>query len=452
MAWKLLIIIVEFTNNILLEVFIMITEQELLEILKAEVTPALGCTEPVAVALACAAAAGGKKDITGVEVVVSNNIYKNGMSVGIPGLKETGLDFAAALGAVGGDYTLGLQVLGSIKKDDVDKCHDLVNQNEVKVEAVENGERLYIEAKVKANSGDGRCIIKGSHSNIVLIERDGVVEFSKDYTKKASASNSSKLKGLNIKDLVELIDGMKYEDLKFMLDGAKMNKKAAELGLKERLGMAVGASMYDYVKEGILSDNINNMAKINTAAASDARMSGYFIPVMSSAGSGNHGLTAILPVVTAAEKLNSGDEKLAKALAISHTITIFIKNYTGRLSALCGCGVAAATGASAAVTYLLDGNEKHIESAINNMIANVSGMICDGAKPGCALKLSTAAGCAVDSALLAVKGVTTPSDNGILDATCEKTIENLGMVCDPGMVETDKVILDVMINKNIKRC
>lgn len=427
----------------------MFTSGELIEILKSEVVPALGCTEPVAVALACAAAANRRKGIKRIKVCVSPNIYKNGMSVGIPGLKEVGLDAAASIGAVAGEYSLGLQVLNNITQDDIQKYRSLMEEDIVEISVSDNGEKLYVEALIETECGSGKCIIKGSHSNIVFLEENGVVKIQKDFESKSSKSPTEKLMGLKIKELVDLISGLEYEDIKFLLEGAVMNKKAAEYGLREKPGMGIGAAIKEYMDKGVLADDIYHTAQAYTAAASDTRMSGYFMPVMSSAGSGNHGLTAILPVVATGERIGAGEEEIARALAMSHAITIFIKNYTGRLSALCGCGVAAATGAAAAIAYLLKGDEKQIEGTIKNIIADVSGMICDGAKPGCALKLSTAAGSAVKSALLALQGSIVPSDNGIVADSCEETIANLGKVSSPGMLETDRVILQVMVDKNM---
>lgn len=212
--------------------------------------------------------------------------------------------------------------------------------------------------------------------------------------------------------------------------------------------MGIGAMFQENINKGILSDDLINYAKILTAGASDARMSGENVQVMSSAGSGNHGITATMPVYAVAKKLNLSDEKLARAIALSHLITVYIKIHTGNLSALCGCAVAAATGASAAITWLMDGNNEIIASAMKNIIANITGMICDGGKVGCALKLSTAAAVAVESSLLAQKGIVVPDTNGIIADTIEQTVHNLGEVSMPGMIHTDKVILDVMMAKN----
>ena len=211
--------------------------------------------------------------------------------------------------------------------------------------------------------------------------------------------------------------------------------------------MAVGASYQELITENILADDLVNHAKILTAAAADARMSGENIPVMSVAGSGNHGLTAILPVVAVAERLHIPREKLHQALAISALTTLYIKHYTGSLSALCGCAVAAATGASAAIVWMMDGSRGQINGVVKNMIANLTGMICDGGKVGCALKLSTAAGAAVETALLTMKNVLVPDSNGIIFSSADATIRNLGMVSNPGMLETDRVILQIMLDK-----
>ena len=235
------------------------------------------------------------------------------------------------------------------------------------------------------------------------------------------------------------------------MEGVDMNFAAANIGIDKKLGMGVGASFDSMIKEGVLAKDMVNEAKMYTAAASDARMSGESVKIMSSAGSGNHGITVILPVYTVAQKINASEEKLLRAIAISHLITIYIKIRTGSLSALCGCAVAASTGATAAISWLLDAKENMIENAMKNVIGNLTGMICDGGKVGCALKLGTAAGVAVESALLAKNNVVVPCTNGIIAKSIEHTIENLGKVSNPGMLETDKMILAVMLEKN-KMC
>ena len=253
---------------------------------------------------------------------------------------------------------------------------------------------------------------------------------------------------ITIKDLVENVEAMNFADIKFLLDGVKMNMDMAKYGLENKVGIGVGKGIKESIEEGLLGDGIMTKAMMLTAAASDARMGGAKLPVMSSNGSGNHGLTAILPIVAYTLKYPQDDEKLAKALAISHLVTGYIKNYTGRLSAVCGCGVAASTGASAGISWLMGGDMKHIYGAIENMIADLSGMICDGAKAGCALKLSSAASAAVQSAVIAKQGYTVPPLNGIVGEQVEQSIKNLGEVSDKGMKITDEIILNVMNDMN----
>lgn len=422
----------------------------IIELLKREVKPALGCTEPVAVALAAATAksqVGG--NIEKIVVKVSPNIYKNGMAVGIPGVARTGIDVAAALGAVAGDPDLKLEVLAKVTEDKVEQAIKMVDSNKVSTEIVYDQGNLYIEICVVTKDGRGKCKIKDRHEKISCVEVDDKVvyeDIEEACIKKGDLEE--KLKEMTITEIVQAIEEMEAKDLEFMLDGAKMNTAIAQVGLEKTLGLGVGASILRSIQKGVLTDDILHRTVLLTAAASDARMSGYQMPVMSSAGSGNHGLTAILPVVSVAEYYNLGEEKLARALAISHLVTVYIKAFTGNLSALCGCAVAAATGASVAIVWLLDGTYEQMGGTIKNMVADVTGVICDGAKSGCALKLSTAAGVALKSAFLALDGIIATPENGIVTNSVEQTIKNMGRIGTPGMVETDKEILEVMLEKN----
>jgi L-cysteine desulfidase len=422
----------------------------IIDILRQEVVPALGCTEPVAVAL-CAASA--YKAVKGraekITVRVSSNIYKNGMSVGIPGVSNVGLNFAAALGVAGGNPSLKLKVLSEVKEEDIRQCYQFISTEIVTVSIDEAEKDFFISCDVETSNGKGTCHIRHNHSNVVYIALNDVPIFKTMETKETPSSLSSKLKKYKLIDILTEIKKMNFKDIDFMLEGSEMNMEMARVGLETNLGMSVGKNMKLLIEEGILSNDLYNNVVMLTASASDARMSGCFMPVMSSAGSGNHGLTAIIPVAVTADKLNKSKDELARALGIAHITTIYIKQYTGKLSAICGCGVAAATGASVAICYLLGGWEKEFKNAIANMVGDIAGMICDGAKAGCAIKLSTAAGSALKSALLAVHNSFVPSDNGIVGTTIEETIQNLGRVSAEAMVHADKVILDIMIGKNV---
>lgn len=427
----------------------------LVDILKAEVKPAVGCTEPVAVALACAKA----KELLGEEIVkhkvlVSPNVYKNAMCVGIPGTDRLGLKIAVAMGFVGGKSEDGLTLLEGLTDEQVKESERYVDENPISIEPLETKEKVVIEVRLEGKNNTSRVIIKTKHDNFVFLQANGLVLLDEvdGFAEKAEAQTTEKKENImdtiTIQEIVENVENMNLEDIKFLLDGVTMNMDMVKYGLENEIGIGVGRGIKESMEEGLLGDGIMTEAMLLTAAASDARMGGAKLPVMSSNGSGNHGLTAILPIVAYSLKYPQSDEKLAKALAISHLVTAYVKNFTGRLSAVCGCGVAASTGASAGIAWLMDGKINHIYGAIENMIADLSGMICDGAKAGCALKLSSAASAAVQSAVIAKQGYAVPPLNGIVGTQVEQSIQNLGRVSDKGMQITDEIILNVMNDMN----
>lgn len=413
--------------------------------LKEEVVPAMGCTEPVAVALACAKASElvGANNIDSLDIWVSPNIYKNGLAVGIPNTNEVGLYIAAALGAVGGKSENGLQVLDGISNEDIELANKILKDNKVSINIKDTVEKIYIQVKLYTKESNSNVIIKNKHSEFAYLEKDGYAILDK-LNEDNKCEKNNPLYTAKIKDIINAIEGIDYMDIQFMLEGLEMNEKIAMAGLNKKSGMSVGLTIYENIQKGILCDDLMNMAMMLTAAGSDARMSGINMPVMSSNGSGNNGLTAILPIVAYNKKFPVSDEKLARALAISHILNSYIKHYIGRLSALCGCGVAAATGAGVAIAWLMGADEEQREAVIKNMIANLSGMICDGAKVGCALKLATSASAAIQSVLLALNNQVVPNRNGVIADTAEDTIKNLGILSEEGMSTTDHVILKVM--------
>ena len=427
----------------------------LVDILKAEVKPAVGCTEPVAVALACAKA----KELLGEEVVkhkvlVSPNVYKNAMCVGIPGTDRLGLKIAVAMGLIGGKSEDGLTLLEGLSDEQVKESEKYVDENPISIEPLNTKEKVVIDVTLEGKNNTSRVVIKTKHDNFVFLQANDLVllDEADGFAEKAEAQTTEKKENImdtiTIQEIVENVENMNLEDIKFLLDGVTMNIDMAKYGLENEIGIGVGRGIKKSMEEGLLGDGIMTEAMLLTAAASDARMGGAKLPVMSSNGSGNHGLTAILPIVAYSLKYPQSDEKLAKALAISHLVTAYVKNFTGRLSAVCGCGVAASTGASAGIAWLMDGKINHIYGAIENMIADLSGMICDGAKAGCALKLSSAASAAVQSAVIAKQGYAVPPLNGIVGTQVEQSIQNLGKVSDKGMQITDEIILNVMNDMN----
>ncbi|SHH01613.1 L-cysteine desulfidase family protein [Tepidibacter thalassicus] len=422
----------------------------IIDMLKEEVKPALGCTEPVAVALACSKA----KELLNDEIVecnifVSPNVYKNGMCVGIPGTNRLGLKIAASMGLIGGKSELGLKVLEALKEEDVKLAEEFMDKNIVKISPVNTKEKVYVEVNLRGKKNSSKAVIMIKHDNFVHLEKNDEILLNGEISLDAEYVHvDSPIANITIKELIEEIENMNLSDLEFLLEGIKMNEEIANVALENKIGIGVGYGIKKAIEDGIFSDDLINKAMMLTAAASDARMSGINMPVMSSNGSGNHGLTAILPIAAYNLKYPQNEERLAKALAISHAVTAYIKNYTGRLSAVCGCGVAASTGSAAAITWLMGGNYEQIEGSIENMIANLSGMICDGAKAGCALKLASAASAAVQSAIIAKYNCVVPPLNGIVGNEVEESIKNLGKISSEGMTITDEVIIKVMDSMN----
>lgn len=427
-------------------------QQLIIKILKNQVAPALGCTEPGAVALAVARA----KEILGEKVkelrlVVDKNILKNGLNVGIPGTSERGLEFAVALSLVAGKSAYGLEVLKDATDADVTVALDLVAQKIIKLTLNKKVEGLYICVDAVGEKNTSRVIIEKSHTNIVYEGLNGkpLQGDSAEVMDEGEAADilpekkqiKFEIKQFSIDQLVDFADTIPIQELAFIQDGIDMNRRIAEEGLKGKLGIGVGPFFY------AKAENTAGRAKALTVAASEARMAGCSLPVMSSAGSGNHGLVAILPISIIGSERGISQERIIRAVTLSHLVTIFVKVYLGALTPICGCGVAAGVGCAAGLTYLQEGNKKQIGFAINNTIAGVSGMFCDGAKLGCACKLAIASDAAIDAATMALQNISIPTDNGILGETPEQTIKNLAHVSNVGMKETDNVILDVMLHQ-----
>lgn len=420
---------------------------DLLEVLISGVKPALGCTEPVALGLAVSNAYEMiKGSIEKIDIKVSTNVYKNGMGVGIPGTNKIGLDFAAALGITCGNPNMELEVFNEVNDKYVKEAEKLLSRKIISFSIEDNIDKLYIEANITTDQGRGICIIKGGHTNIVYKEVNGKVIFEKK-EEKEDENGKCNLQDVTLIEIREFIENVPYKDIKFMLEGVELNMNIAKYGLQNQSGPGLGAAIYKMISQGAIKEDLVSKSRALSAAASDARMAGVNMPVMSSAGSGNHGITAIIPLVVVCEDLACDEEKLSRTLAFSHLTTGFIKSFIGPLSPVCGCAVAAGIGASAGITWALGGNDKQIAGAIKNMIGVLTGMVCDGAKGGCAFKLSTASAEAVIQAKLAMENVFINDTDGIVSPSVEETIRNLGRFSNEGMNNADNIILDIMMEK-----
>lgn len=427
------------------------------DILKIEVAPALGCTEPVAIALGAAAAARSLPhgQITSIEVSVDPNIYKNGMAVSIPGSGGlSGLDTAAALGAFGGNPELKLQVLESVSAEAVDQARVFLAADKVQIKLLPDQRGIYIRTKVSTDTDSAQSIIRDIHDNIVSLTLNDQELLTEQADKEGKTSGSGGLaelevwlKRLNLTQLLELLDNLDSEDRKFIEEGVTVNLRLADYGLKHGSGLGIGKTLERLVRQRMISRDMILDARILTSSASDARMDGVKLPAMSSAGSGNHGLTAILPIWAVKNYVECSHDTVIEAIALSHILTAYVKAHTGRLSAICGCSIAAGAGAAAGITYLLGGDVQHIAGAIKNMTQDLAGVICDGAKAGCSLKLATAAGAATQAALFSLQGVSVKPTDGIIGLSPEQTMQNVGTLSTQGMIETDRTILSIMLNK-----
>ncbi|MEH7332498.1 L-serine ammonia-lyase, iron-sulfur-dependent, subunit alpha [Neobacillus drentensis] len=422
-------------------------KHKILAVLEKELVVALGCTEPVAIALAAATAKShAKGEIQAITVKASGNIIKNAKSVGIPGMSSKGLEFAAALGASAGNPDKNLEILEGLTIEDELSALKLIEEGKVLAGKADTPKRLYIEVSVETDQQTSKVVISDNHSNITLIEVDEKAVFLGGCENIGIQTDEEELEALTIDEIYEWVLEADLKDLTLVKKSIELNRFIGNEGLSGDYGLKVGKTIKQNVKKGILSDDIATAAMSLAAAGSDARMAGSTIPVMANTGSGNQGIAVTLPVVAAAEKLQVSEEKMIRAVALSHLITIHIKSKFGRLSALCGV-TAAGMGASGAIVYLLDGGLGQIKAAIQNTIGNVSGMICDGAKAGCAMKVSTCSNVAVQSALLALNHQEIQSTDGFIHDDVEKSIESFCKLGNEGTRQTDELILKLMLEK-----
>lgn len=428
-------------------------EAELIELLHKEVKPALGCTEPIAVALASAKAVELLKEIQPkvneyvLDVEVSGNILKNGMGVGIPGTGMVGLYIASALGAVCGKSDYGLEVLKDLTDNSVNKAKELVSTDKVKIKVADNPKTLYVKVTVSSAGHKAWAVIEDDHDRIVETGQDNKTsDFRKGGNGEAAPVKGTLDYNLTVKEIYSFALNAAFEDIKFILADRDLNLALAREGLNGDYGLNVGKAIRENQQE-VFGDDFISFAMGMTAAASDARMAGCKLPAMSNSGSGNQGITVSMPVIAYALKYDIDDERLSRALILSNLVAIHIKGYLGKLSALCGC-VIASTGSACGIVYLRGGSYEQVCAAIKNMIGNITGMVCDGAKVGCAMKVASGVACAVQSCVLALRGTCISDTDGIIDKDIEMTIKNLGKIGSSGMQSTDRLIQQIMLCKN----
>ena len=415
--------------------------------MRREVIPAIGCTEPVAVALCAARAA----ELLGaeperIEVRLSANMLKNAMGVGIPGTGMIGLPIAVALGATIGRSEYGLEVLRDVTPEAVERGRTMIDERRIAIALeTDSPEVLYIAATLTGGGHTATAVIAGA----IPASCGSSATARRSSTRPAGAAMRRRRTRRSSRSHVcgAFATTAPLDELRFILETRRLNRAAAERSLAGAYGHEVGRTLRRERERAVMGDSIFARILSCTSAACDARMAGAPIPVMSNSGSGNQGIAATLPVVVYAEETGADEERTVRALMLSHLTVIYIKQSLGRLSALCGC-VVAATGSSCGIAYLMGGGYPQIVAAVKNMIANLTGMICDGAKPSCAMKLASGVSTAVLSAMMAMDGHCVTPVEGIIEEDVDKCIRNLTSIGRDSMKETDRLVLHIMTHKS----
>lgn len=420
---------------------------EIIALIKNEVTPTIGCTEPVAVALAVAKV----KEVLGgipdnIDVYLSANMLKNAMGVGIPGTGMVGLPIAIALGAIIGKPEYGLEVLRDFTPEALEQGRKMIDDKVINVHLKDKiSEKLYIEVNAGRIDDRAQVVISHNHTRFSHIEKNGTILLNLDDEMIGELLPEEAI-NLSFGKVCDFALESPVDELHFILKAAIMNRAASDESLKGEYGHGVARTLCHGSQQSLMGDTLFTHMLSVTVAACDARMGGAMFPVMSNSGSGNQGIAATLPVLVFAEETGRSEEQLIRALALSHLMTIYIKQSLGRLSGLCGASVAA-TGSACGITYLMGGTREQIAFSIKNMIGNITGMICDGAKPSCALKVSNSVSTAALSALMAIDNKVVSSVEGITDDDVDKTIHNFTKIGSEGMNETDKMVMQIMTSK-----
>ena len=429
----------------------------ILRILRENMYVATGCTEPAAISYCASVAANELKklndSINTIDVIASKNVLKNAMSAGLPNTTKVGVNFAAGIGATHGDPKNVLNVNNDVVESDYDIVQKLVNEGKIKTSISKEPNLLYIKVTIKGNNHIASCTIADAHTNVVEICVDGNVIYKKendDGNKKEHISVKEIAETLSIEGIYVFCDkylDVENDDIEILKKAEELNMAISDRGLEGNYGLNIGRNLKEMLDAGNMHNANRTRALMRATAAADARMAGAPYPVVANSGSGNQGITLSVPVISYAEDLGVGNEKKYKALAISNLVSIYIKSKFGTLSAFCGAMIAS-IGAGCGIVYLYGGDYKDIAAVIHNMVGSLTGMICDGAKPDCALKIYSGLETAIFSGRLAKNGQRVSKDDGIVCEDVEKTIENVAEVSVKCSSEVDDIVLNMMINKN----
>lgn len=420
--------------------------KRLLDCVYQDVKPAIGCTEPVAVAFAGSVC---KSYVTGeikkIILTTSKNIYKNGKSVTVPHTNgKAGLKLAFCLGLLFGNKEKNLLVLSDITETTLNQTLEFMKNADLSEEIEYDSPNIYIKSEVKTENEDIEVIISTAHTNVVFIKVNDEVIFQKNVCDTSSSTDDDFIKNLSFDEIINITNDIDIKELSDIKQGVKLNMEAFNEAIEHTYALNIGKTLKSLQEKNILGNDIITTIRIATSAAADMRMGGGNLPVMTSGGSGNQGIGVILPIHLVAEKENVEEEKMLRGIFLAHAVNKYVKVYSGKLSGMCGCAIGAGVGVCAGMTYMLGGNKEQIKGACNNLLANLSGMICDGAKDNCSLKLSSCATEAVISSYLALSDVIVQNNVGIIGSNIEHTIKNIGILCNQGFKYSDEILLDII--------
>lgn len=414
------------------------------EYIRSNLCLALGCTEPASIALAAITAYERiKGEVKSINIDLGINVYKNALYVGIPGVKQKGIDIAILLGIYSGNSSDKLEVFNNVTQKDINRAID--NREKVHVNVINQIETVMIDIVVHTDKGKARCRIENEHTNVVLIEVNDSIQYKSDnlYLKEDD------IQDIDYEDFIQNIQNIPVERFNYVMEGVEKLNEITEVGLSNDVPLGIGKAIKSYINRGMIADDIINNTAFKISAAAEARLSGAKVSVMSCGGSGSQGIATILPIIEMAHKMHIAKNRMVKAIVVGYATTLYTKKALGKLSSICGCAIASSIGSTVGIVWMQGGSKEDIKGAINNVVGSLTGVICDGAKVGCAFKMSMGAIMSIYSALLAVDNVVIGVDNGIIGNSITQTIKNLSIISNEGMQNMNNVIVNIMSNKSV---